>query len=121
MTHSHAWVRLASSRLIGQAFAQYEPSDLIVADSNCLSNLTAVGHAICLQVQSEELEPGLSQQVLQSIARALILYQIVKNLYYVGRGLLSHFDTKEFHNGLIALFKKLGFFARREGSRTPEV
>lgn len=76
MLFPHAWVRTASSRLLGLLFTAVpiRPPSKDFADNHPLSltGMQDVAKKLCLQLKSEHLDEALSLQV-------------VKNLFYVGK------------------------------------
>ncbi|KAF8305376.1 hypothetical protein DL93DRAFT_356267 [Clavulina sp. PMI_390] len=72
----HAWVRLASARLIGTLCGAYPPSTppAELASSHPLSRMGIIdlAHKLCAQLRSPHLDDSLSLQA-------------VKNLFYVGK------------------------------------
>ena len=81
----HAWVRNASSRLVGLLFSAIPPGPPAptVADHNLmsLSGLVEVAQSSCLQLKSDTLDSTLSLQV-------------VKNLFYIGKCFCMISSTK---------------------------
>ncbi|PIA15580.1 hypothetical protein COEREDRAFT_16045 [Coemansia reversa NRRL 1564] len=106
LTHPHAWVRLASSRLIGAYFAMAEPSWMLEAESDV--------HATSKHASAQSLEEWeipnhrgnakhvlLSVANLRQIANGLVVQlnshslsdelgnQVVKNLYFIAKCFLT--------------------------------
>jgi U3 small nucleolar RNA-associated protein 20 len=72
----HAWVRMASCRLLGLLFTAttVQPPESSLADDNprSLTGMRDVAMKLCRQLKSEHLDEALS-------------LQIVKNLFYIGK------------------------------------
>ncbi|KAF8525998.1 hypothetical protein BU17DRAFT_83502 [Hysterangium stoloniferum] len=84
LLYPHAWVRNASSRLIGTLFSTIAPTSPVASlpDSSLvsLSGLIEVARRSCLQLKSDTLDATLSLQA-------------VKNLFYIGKCFCSMVST----------------------------
>jgi len=137
LLHSHTWVRLAASRLVGCYFSSIEPQELVAkAEAHFLdqNTLYRIGKLVCRQIQGSYFDEDFGNQVVK------IMFYILRVLYLIhtnpaddgagaGAGAAAATtaegggedgDQKKKHSsGLVWTFKQLAYHAKTEATVSP--